>query len=150
MCFLIMASSIMGTWINCSSCDCSSSAVDLALSQLECCGACSVTSAAIHSYSQESCPSQRTRGVLTLMPSKRTRHYATFRKQSYPLVSRLGLVHANYMSTAQMMKNSATRLMKLNEEEFSNKAWTLGLGSALTIVSGYYSELVVTGDLTTR
>ena len=40
--------------------------------------------------------------------------------------------------------------MKLYEEEFSSKAWTLGLGSALTIVSGYYGELVVTGDLTTR
>ena len=39
-----------------------------------------------------------------------------------------------------MMKNSATRLMKLNEEEFSSKAWTLGLGSALMIVSGYYVE----------
>merc|ERR1711957_827391 len=30
------------------------------------------------------------------------------------------------------------------------KAWTLGFGSALMIVSGYYGELVVTGDLTPR
>merc|ERR1712139_616103 len=29
-------------------------------------------------------------------------------------------------------------------------AWTLGFGSALMIVSGYYGELVVTGDLTPR
>merc|ERR1712216_204676 len=28
--------------------------------------------------------------------------------------------------------------------------WTLGFGSALMIVSGYYGELVVTGDLTPR
>ena len=28
--------------------------------------------------------------------------------------------------------------MKLSGEEFSSKAWTLGLGSALLIVSGYY------------
>merc|ERR1712146_622428 len=28
--------------------------------------------------------------------------------------------------------------------------WTLGLGSALMIVSGYYGELVITGDLTPR
>merc|ERR1719281_1294683 len=32
----------------------------------------------------------------------------------------------------------------------SSKSWTLGLGSALMIVSGYYGELVVTGDLTPR
>merc|ERR1712048_712106 len=33
---------------------------------------------------------------------------------------------------------------------YNCKAWTLGLGSALMIVSGYYGELVVTGDLTPR
>merc|ERR1712178_487501 len=33
---------------------------------------------------------------------------------------------------------------------YSSKAWTLGAGSALMIVSGYYGELVVTGDLTPR
>merc|ERR1712084_1675 len=41
-------------------------------------------------------------------------------------------------------------VMKLDEETFNAKAWTLGLGSALMIVSGYYGELVVTGDLTPR
>ena len=30
------------------------------------------------------------------------------------------------------------------------KAWMLGLAAALMIVSGYYGELVVTGDLTPR
>jgi len=40
--------------------------------------------------------------------------------------------------------------MKLSADEFNSKAWTLGLGSALMIVSGYYGELVVTGDLTPR
>merc|ERR1712039_119834 len=30
------------------------------------------------------------------------------------------------------------------------KSWTLGLGSALMIVSGYYGELYVTGDLSPR
>merc|ERR1711957_763053 len=39
---------------------------------------------------------------------------------------------------------------KLDDAVFSAKAWTLGLGSALMIVSGYYGELVVTGDLTPR
>merc|ERR1712060_870480 len=41
-------------------------------------------------------------------------------------------------------------LMKLEESTFNCKAWVLGLGSALMIVSGYYGELVVTGDLTPR
>merc|ERR1712139_358124 len=41
-------------------------------------------------------------------------------------------------------------VMKLDEETFNSKAWTLGLGSALMIVSGYYGELVVSGDLTPR
>merc|ERR1719168_79529 len=41
-------------------------------------------------------------------------------------------------------------VMNLSEQEYSSKAWTLGFGSALMIVSGYYGELVVTGDLTSR
>merc|ERR1712050_163469 len=40
--------------------------------------------------------------------------------------------------------------MKLDDATYSSKAWTLGAGSALMIVSGYYGELVVTGDLTPR
>merc|ERR1711907_797629 len=34
--------------------------------------------------------------------------------------------------------------------EYSSKAWSLGVGSALMIVSGYYGELVVTGNLAPR
>merc|ERR1712028_179579 len=41
-------------------------------------------------------------------------------------------------------------VMKLDEATFNDKAWTLGVGSALMIASGYYGELVVTGDLTPR
>merc|ERR1712178_522097 len=41
-------------------------------------------------------------------------------------------------------------VMKLSPEEYSSKAWTLGVGSALMIAAGYYGELVVTGDLTPR
>merc|ERR1739836_245177 len=40
--------------------------------------------------------------------------------------------------------------MKLSDADYSNKAWNLGVGSALMIVSGYYGELTVTGDLTPR
>merc|ERR1712176_1339442 len=41
-------------------------------------------------------------------------------------------------------------VMKLDDETCGAKAKTLGLGSALMIVSGYYGELTVTGDLTPR
>merc|ERR1712003_379011 len=41
-------------------------------------------------------------------------------------------------------------VMKLDEATYSKKAWTLGVGSALMIVSGYYGELTVSGDLTPR
>merc|ERR1711963_1257995 len=40
--------------------------------------------------------------------------------------------------------------MKLDPETYSSKATNLGVGSALMIVSGYYGELTVTGDLTAR
>merc|ERR1719237_997695 len=40
--------------------------------------------------------------------------------------------------------------MKLDDQTFSKKACVLGWDSALMIVSGYYGELVVTGDLTPR
>merc|ERR1712196_576761 len=39
---------------------------------------------------------------------------------------------------------------KLDPRTFGEKAKTLGVGSALMIVSGYYGELVITGDLTPR
>ena len=41
-------------------------------------------------------------------------------------------------------------MIKLRDEDFSSKARTLGLVSALIIVPGYYDELVVTGDFTPR
>merc|ERR1712187_410963 len=40
--------------------------------------------------------------------------------------------------------------MNLDEKTYSVKSKTLGVGSALMIVSGYYGELTVTGDLTPR
>ena len=39
-------------------------------------------------------------------------------------------------------------VMKLDAATLSSKAWDLGVGSALMIASGYYGELVVSGDLT--
>merc|ERR1711907_321312 len=41
-------------------------------------------------------------------------------------------------------------VMKLEPEVYNEKAKVLGVGSALMIVSGYYGELTVTGNLTPR
>merc|ERR1712146_105110 len=40
--------------------------------------------------------------------------------------------------------------MSLPEAEANSKCWSLGIFSALMIVSGYRGELVIQGDLTTR
>merc|ERR1712170_106487 len=58
--------------------------------------------------------------------------------------------YMDWLLTVPLLLVEILLVMKLDEETFSSKAWTLGLGSALMIVSGYYGELVVTGDLTPR
>merc|ERR1712019_61855 len=58
--------------------------------------------------------------------------------------------YMDWLLTVPLLLIEILLVMKLDEKTFSDKAWTLGLGSALMIVSGYYGELVVTGDLTPR
>jgi bacteriorhodopsin len=58
--------------------------------------------------------------------------------------------YMDWLLTVPLLLIEILLVMQLPEEEFSGKAWTLGLGSALMIVSGYYGELVVSGDLTPR
>jgi len=58
--------------------------------------------------------------------------------------------YMDWLLTVPLLLLEILLVMKLDESSFSCKAWTLGLGSALMIVSGYYGELVVTGDLTPR
>merc|ERR1719297_629378 len=58
--------------------------------------------------------------------------------------------YMDWLLTVPLLLIEILLVMKLSEEEYSSKAWELGLGSALMIVSGYYGELVVTGDLTPR
>merc|ERR1712185_727041 len=58
--------------------------------------------------------------------------------------------YMDWLLTVPLLLIEILLVMKLDEAVFSKKAWTLGLGSALMIVSGYYGELVVTGDLTPR
>merc|ERR1719514_16095 len=56
----------------------------------------------------------------------------------------------DWLLTVPLLLIEILLVMKLPEEVYSQKAWTLGLGSALMIVSGYYGELIVSGDLTPR
>merc|ERR1712003_139921 len=58
--------------------------------------------------------------------------------------------YMDWLLTVPLLLIEILLVMRLSEREYSSKAWTLGLGSALMIVSGYYGELVVTGDLTPR
>jgi len=58
--------------------------------------------------------------------------------------------YMDWLLTVPLLLVEILLVMKLPEAEFSSKAWTLGFGSALMIVSGYYGELVVSGNLTPR
>merc|ERR1711948_145618 len=58
--------------------------------------------------------------------------------------------YMDWLLTVPLLLIEILLVMKLDEETYNAKAWTLGFGSALMIVSGYYGELVVTGDLTPR
>merc|ERR1711862_519589 len=56
----------------------------------------------------------------------------------------------DWLLTVPLLLIEILLVMKLDEKDFNSRAWTLGVGSALMIVSGYYGELVVTGNLTPR
>merc|ERR1711912_158601 len=58
--------------------------------------------------------------------------------------------YMDWLLTVPLLLIEILLVMKLDAAVFNTRAWTLGFGSALMIVSGYYGELVVTGDLTPR
>merc|ERR1711997_1054553 len=58
--------------------------------------------------------------------------------------------YMDWLLTVPLFLIEILLVMKLDEATFSAKAKSLGVGSALMIVSGYYGELTVTGDLTPR
>jgi len=58
--------------------------------------------------------------------------------------------YMDWLLTVPLLLVEILLVMKLDEKTFSDKAWFLGFGSALMIASGYYGELVITGDLTPR
>merc|ERR1740117_2481515 len=58
--------------------------------------------------------------------------------------------YMDWLLTVPLLLIEILLVMKLDDATFSSKAWNLGVGSALMIASGYYGELVVSGDLTPR
>merc|ERR1719162_1931084 len=58
--------------------------------------------------------------------------------------------YMDWLLTVPLLLIEILLVMKLDDATFSKKAWSLGVGSALMIASGYYGELTVTGDLTAR
>jgi len=58
--------------------------------------------------------------------------------------------YMDWLLTVPLLLIEILMVMKLDERDFNDKAKNLGVGSALMIISGYYGELVITGDLTPR
>jgi len=58
--------------------------------------------------------------------------------------------YMDWLLTVPLLLIEILLVMKIDEKEYNTKAWNLGVSSALMIASGYYGELVVSGDLTPR
>jgi len=58
--------------------------------------------------------------------------------------------YMDWLLTVPLLLLEILLVMKLEPAVLSSKGWSLGVGAALMIVSGYYGELTITGDLTPR
>ena len=58
--------------------------------------------------------------------------------------------HMFWLSTVPRLLLEFILVMKLQADKLDQKAGTLGVAAALMAVSGYYGELVLTGDLKPR
>jgi len=58
--------------------------------------------------------------------------------------------YIDWLLTVPLLLMEIVLTMSLPEAEANSKCWSLGVFSALMIVSGYRGELVIQGDLTTR
>merc|ERR1711988_1881333 len=58
--------------------------------------------------------------------------------------------YMDWLLTVPLLLIEILLVMRLDDRTYSEKAKVLGVGSALMICSGYYGELVITGDLTPR
>jgi len=58
--------------------------------------------------------------------------------------------YMDWLLTVPLLLIEILLVMKIPDAEYGGKAQALGWSAALMIVSGYYGELIVTGDLTPR
>jgi len=58
--------------------------------------------------------------------------------------------YMDWLLTVPLLLIEILLVMKLEDAAFSAKSKSLGVSAALMIVTGYYGELIVTGDLTPR
>merc|ERR1711865_1312275 len=58
--------------------------------------------------------------------------------------------YMDWLLTVPLLLIEIILVMKLTPEESSSKCWTLGVVSALMIISGYKGELIIEGNLDTR
>jgi bacteriorhodopsin len=58
--------------------------------------------------------------------------------------------YMDWLLTVPLLLLEILLVMDLGASEFSRKAWMLGLSAALMIVTGYYGELIVAGNLGPR
>jgi len=58
--------------------------------------------------------------------------------------------YMDWLLTVPLLLIEILLVMRLSPEEHESKSKSLGVSSALMIVSGYYGELVITGNLTPR
>jgi len=58
--------------------------------------------------------------------------------------------YMDWLLTVPLLLIEILLVMKISDEEYGAKAWKLGSFAALMIISGYYGELVVTGNLMPR
>jgi len=58
--------------------------------------------------------------------------------------------YMDWLLTVPLLLLEILLVMKITPQQLNTKGWLLGTGSALMIVSGYYGELFVTGDLAPR
>merc|ERR1711976_754503 len=83
-------------------------------------------------------------------------HYGSPYENGVGAISKTGVPfndayrYMDWLLTVPLLLLEILLVMKLEPAQLNSKGWTLGVGSALMIVSGYYGELTVTGDLTPR
>merc|ERR1712224_726629 len=58
--------------------------------------------------------------------------------------------YMDWLLTVPLLLIETVLVMKLPKEEANSKCWSLGVFSALMILSGYKGELILNGDLTPR